>query len=146
MCKRRVRAPLRGKAATRGCRGAGTHSNERKGAARGDFDVSGAVELCLGADVVVLEASNAATSEGGGRPGGDVDTADAVVSKVLRCIGREHTLSEEHAGGAVCGGKHQTLKGGGVSLCGACVHKALVRPAAGEGRDARGAQGGRHAQ
>ena len=56
-----------------------------------------------GADDVVLEApyavTYAAAGEGGGRSGADVDTADAVVEIVLRWIGREHTLSEEQAGG-----------------------------------------------
>ena len=81
-------APLRGGGNdARGEGGAGTHSNERKGAARGDCDVHGVVELCVGADVVVFEANIAVASEGGGRPGGDVDTANAVVAIVLRCIG-----------------------------------------------------------
>jgi len=34
-----------------------------------------------------------------------------VVNMVLWCIGHEHTLSEEQAGGAVCGGGHHTLEG-----------------------------------
>ena len=55
-------------------------------------------------------------------------------------IGREHTLSEEHAGGAACGGGHHTLEGGGVGLGRACVRGGCA--AVGEGRDARGVQGG----
>ena len=38
--------------------------------------------MCVRADIIVAEASNAAAGEGGGRPGADVDTADAVVGKV----------------------------------------------------------------
>ena len=63
----------------------------------------GVLELCVSADAFV-GARNAAAGEGGGLPCADFDTADAVVPKVLRCIGREHTLSEEQAGGAVRGG------------------------------------------
>ena len=70
----------------RGAGGADTHANERKGAARVDCDTSARFELCVGADVVVLEAINSAgggvhvaAGEGGGRPGGGVDTADPVV-------------------------------------------------------------------
>ena len=77
-------APLRGEGRdAQDVGGAGTHGDERKGAARVDCDASGAVELCVGADVGVLEAPYAAAGEGGGRPGGDVDTADPVVAKVL---------------------------------------------------------------
>ena len=80
-------------ATTRGaCRGPGTHANERERTARVDCDAPGLVELCVGADVVV-EASNAA-GEGGGCSGSDVDTAEATAAIVLRCIGREYTLSE----------------------------------------------------
>ena len=39
-----------------------------------------------------------------------------MVAIVLRCIGREHTLTEERAGGVVCGGGHHTLEGGGAGL------------------------------
>ena len=55
--------------------------------------------MCAGADVVVVDASDAAAGEGGGRSGADVDTADAVVGSVtvLRCIGHKHTLSEEQS-------------------------------------------------
>ena len=100
VCARRVhRCGGEGHAA-RGAGGAGTHDNERKGAAWVDCDASGAVELCVGAVVVVLDALCAAAGEGGGRPGGDVDTADPVVAIVLRCIKHEHTLSEVQASGA----------------------------------------------
>ena len=58
--------------------------------------------MCVGADVVVLEARYAAAGEGGGRSGGNVDTADAVVATVLRCIGREHRLGEEKKPVAQC--------------------------------------------
>ena len=75
--------------------------------------------MCVSADALV-EARNAAAGEGGGLPGADFDTADAVVGIVLRCIGREHTLSEEQAGGAVCGGGHHTLEGGCAGLGRVC--------------------------
>ena len=121
-------APLRGRPRrAAGAGGAGTHSNERKGAVRGDCDAAGVVESCVGADVVVVEASNAAAGEGGGRSGDGVDTADAVVLKVLRCIGREHTLSEEQAGGAMCGGGHHTLEGSGAGLGRVCEAGAPLR-------------------
>ena len=96
-------APLRGEGHdARGAGGAGTHSNERKGAAGVDCDAPGIGELCVGADVVVVEPINAAAGEGGGCPGGDVDTADPVVAIVLRCsIRHEHTLSEVQASGTV---------------------------------------------
>ena len=87
VCVRGGCTPLRGKATARVVsRGSGTHSNESKRAARVDFDVHGLSELCVGADGVVLETPYAAAGEGGGRPGGDVDTADAVVATVLRYI------------------------------------------------------------
>ena len=59
-----------GRARRAGGRGAGTHSNERKGAARVDIDAMGGIEA----------------TEGGGRPGGDVNMAEPVVALVLRCI------------------------------------------------------------
>ena len=83
VCARRVRRCGGKGHDARGAGGAGTHSNERKGAARGDCDAMGGSELCVGAVVVVFEAPYAAAGEGGGRPGGDVDTADPVVAKVL---------------------------------------------------------------
>ena len=64
--------------------GSGTHSNERKGAARVDRDASRMVELRAVARAVA-EASGAAT-ERSGRPGGDVDAPNAVVVGVLQCI------------------------------------------------------------
>eukprot|EP00964_Phaeocystis_antarctica_P023326 scaffold13055_cov56-Phaeocystis_antarctica.AAC.3 len=79
----------RGGAMRGGC-GRGTHRDEREAAARVDRDASrvsepgaatGAVEVALGS----------AAGERGGRPGGDVDTADAVVASVLRCIMGKHT-------------------------------------------------------
>ena len=69
-CVRGGRAPLLVRPRRVGCRGAGTHSNERKGAARVDCDVMGLVELCEGANVVVVEASITIAGEGGGRSGG----------------------------------------------------------------------------
>ena len=119
VCARRVRR-CGGRPRRAGCRGPGTHANERKGAARVDFDAKGMNELGAGADVVVLEASNAAAGEGGGRSGADVDTADAVVCKVLRCIGREHTLSEEQSRRRGAWRRHRTSEGGGVGLGRVC--------------------------
>ena len=72
----------------RGC-GLGTHRDERETAARGDRDVIRAVELRAGAGAVA-EASGAAASERGGRPGGEVDAADAVVDSVLRSVTGAH--------------------------------------------------------
>ena len=57
--------------------------------------------MCVGAVDGVAEAQYAAASEGGDRPGGEVDTADPVVAFGLRCIRHEHALSEEQASGAV---------------------------------------------
>ena len=55
------------------------HRDERKGAARVDRDATRALEL--GADAgAVEEAIGAAAGERGGRPGGDVDTANALVA------------------------------------------------------------------
>ena len=99
--------------------------------------------MCVGADVVVLEALYAAAGEGGGRSGADVDTADAVVYIVLRCVGREHTLSEEqsrrrgvwrrpsHLGGRRCGPVGRVCEAG-----------APLRGKA----TTRGVQGARHAR
>ena len=70
--------------ATRRC-GPGTHSNERKGAVRGDCDANRVAELGAGADAVAGTV-HASAGDRGGRPGGDVDTADPVVGIVLRCI------------------------------------------------------------
>ena len=53
-----------------GTGGLWTHRDEREGAARVDRDFRGGFELCLGADVIVLEAPCAAAGEGGGRSGG----------------------------------------------------------------------------
>ena len=60
-----------------GC-GRGMHRNERKGAARVDRDAVRGLELGAAAGAVE-EAPDAAAGERGGRPGGDVDTADSVV-------------------------------------------------------------------
>ena len=62
-----------------GLRGRPTHADERKGAARVDRDANGAVEPGAAAGAVA-EASRAAAGERGGRPGGEVDTANAVVA------------------------------------------------------------------
>ena len=77
-----------------GVRGPGTHGDERVRAARVDHDESrhgkpgeGAVRR---AGDGVGEASDAVTGEGGGRPVGEVDTADTVVVSVLRFIMEEH--------------------------------------------------------
>ena len=61
-----------------GVRARHMHRNEREGAARVDRDATRAVELGAAA-VAFEEASRAAAGERGGRPGGDVDTADSVV-------------------------------------------------------------------
>ena len=61
------------------------HPDEREGAARVDRDASRVLEPGAAAGAVE-EALGAAAGEGGGRPGGDVDTADAVVAMALRCI------------------------------------------------------------
>merc|ERR1740124_1521664 len=55
--------------------------DEREGAARVDRDASRLIELGAAAGAVE-EAIRAAAGERGGRPGGDVDTADAVVITV----------------------------------------------------------------
>merc|ERR1740136_341595 len=55
-----------------------TVPDEREGAARVDGDAPGGIELGARAGAVE-EASRAAAGERGGRPGGDVDTADQVV-------------------------------------------------------------------
>ena len=60
-----------------------------EGAARVDCDAVWPAEPGAGADAVV-GASIAAAGEGGGLPGADVDTADAVVVTILRCIGHVH--------------------------------------------------------
>ena len=74
-----------------GVRARHMHRNERKGAARVDGDATRVVELGAAAGAVE-EASRAAAGERGGRPGGDVDTADPAVDSVLRCIMGQHTL------------------------------------------------------
>ena len=66
------------------------HLNERKGAARVDCDAGQGPELGAAANAV-KEAISAAAGERGGRPGGEVDTANAVVKSVLRCIMGGHT-------------------------------------------------------
>ena len=71
-----------------GVRGRPTHADEREGAARVDRDASRLIELGAAAGAVE-EASRAAAGEGGGRPGGDVDTADPVIV-ALRCIMEGH--------------------------------------------------------
>ena len=70
--------------------GRGTHRDERKSAARVDRDATRVIKLGAAA-VAVAEAVSAAAGEGGGRPGGDVDTANAMIVTVLRCIMEEHT-------------------------------------------------------
>ena len=67
-----------------GC-GRGTHRDEREAAARVDRDASRVIEPGAAAGAVE-EASRAAAGERGGRPGGDIDTADPVVIMLLRCI------------------------------------------------------------
>ena len=65
------------------------HRDERKGAARVDRDATRVLEPGAAAGAVE-EASRAAAGEGGGRPGGDVDTADPVIETALRCIMEGH--------------------------------------------------------
>ena len=62
-----------------------THRDERITAARVDRDASRVMEPGAAAGAVE-EALGAAAGEGGGRPGGDIDTADPVVAMALRCI------------------------------------------------------------
>ena len=76
-----------------GVRGRPTHRDEREGAARVDRDASRLIELGAAAGAVE-EALGAAAGEGGGRPGGDVDTANTVVLTVLRCVMGQHTEEE----------------------------------------------------
>ena len=88
VCEARVRRCGGKGRDARGAGGAGTHSNERKGAARVDCDANRTSEMCVGADVVVVEATRictiiASAGESGSCPGGDVDTADPVIGKVL---------------------------------------------------------------
>ena len=87
------RGEIREMARWGGVRARHMHRNERKGAARVDRDAIRVVELGAAAGAVE-EASRAAAGERGGRPGGDVDTANAVVLPVLRCIMGEHTEEE----------------------------------------------------
>eukprot|EP00964_Phaeocystis_antarctica_P035207 scaffold20089_cov59-Phaeocystis_antarctica.AAC.3 len=72
-----------------GVRGRATHADEREGAAWVDRDAIRAFKLGAAA-VAVEEAQGAAAGEGGGFPGGDIDTADALVLTVLRCIMKGH--------------------------------------------------------
>eukprot|EP00964_Phaeocystis_antarctica_P043813 scaffold25138_cov70-Phaeocystis_antarctica.AAC.1 len=74
-----------------GVRGRPTHRYEREGAARVDRDATRVIEVGAAAGAVA-KATRAAAGERGGRPGGDVDTADTLVANVLRCIIGEHTL------------------------------------------------------
>ena len=76
-----------------GGRGRGTHRDEREAASRVDRDATRAVEPGAAAGAVA-EATRAAAGERGGRPSGDVDTADTVAGSVLRCIMGEHPEEE----------------------------------------------------
>jgi hypothetical protein len=109
--------------------GPGTHCDERKGATRVDRDAMREVEQGAGA-VAVAEAWGAA-DERGGRPGGDVDAADAVVVIVLRCIMEEHT-DQAAKQMTRCGGGHEARLGGR-----ACV--GVETACAGEDRTATSA-------
>eukprot|EP00964_Phaeocystis_antarctica_P098557 scaffold64565_cov62-Phaeocystis_antarctica.AAC.1 len=88
-----------------GVRGRPTHRDEREGAARVDRDAIRAIEPGTAAGAVA-EAIGAAAGERGGRPGGDVDTADPLVAKILRCIMKRHAEEElkRSSGRAACGG------------------------------------------
>ena len=75
-----------------------THPDEREGAARVDRNATRAVKPGDAAGAVE-EATRelfegAAAGEGGGRPGGEVDTADTVARLVLRCIMGGHAEEE----------------------------------------------------
>ena len=70
-----------------------THRDEREGAGRVDGDAIRVIEPGAGV-VTVEEAVRAAAGERGGRPSGDVDTADTVAGSVLRCIMGEHPEEE----------------------------------------------------
>ena len=96
--------------------GPGAHGNKRKGAARGDRDVVGVVELGGGAVAVDPARSAHAAGEGGGRPSGDVDTADEVVVPVLQYPTGAGTLGEGHKLAARCAGK-STASAEGATLC-----------------------------
>jgi hypothetical protein len=72
----------------------GTHRDESKRTARVDRNGGRGAELGASA-VAVAEASSPAAGERGGRPGGEVDTADAVAVTVLPCIMEEHAEREE---------------------------------------------------
>ena len=93
----------------------GTHRDEREGAARVDRDAPGACELGATADAVA--GASGAASERGGRPGGNVDTADATVVGVLRCI-RGAMVSEEPVSGVWCHRKGSALQPGACAVCG----------------------------
>ena len=87
-------------------RGRLTHADEREGAARVDRDATRVMELGAVAGAVE-EARGAAAGKDGGRPGGNIDMANAV-AKFLRCIMGEHTEEElnwsQVCGRTVCGG------------------------------------------
>ena len=85
------RGEIREMARWGGVRARHMHRNERKGAARVDRDAVRGLELGAAAGAVE-EATRAAAGERGGLPGGDVDTANAVVATVLRCASWEDTL------------------------------------------------------
>eukprot|EP00964_Phaeocystis_antarctica_P045530 scaffold26216_cov60-Phaeocystis_antarctica.AAC.1 len=70
-----------------GVRGRPTHHDEREGAARVDRDAIRVIEPGAAAGAVEV-ASRAAAGERGGRPGGDVDTADPLEELVKRRSGR----------------------------------------------------------
>ena len=68
-----------------GGRGRGTHRDEREAAAWVDRDAGRVMEPGAAAGAVEV-ATVAAAGERSGRPGGDIDTADAVAVIALRCI------------------------------------------------------------
>ena len=95
----------------RAYRGLGTHANEREGSARVNYDFPGSVELCVGADVVVLEALHAAAGKSGGRTGADVDTAaHAALSDEGFGSGGQTKSSVEEGRAARC--QSATIRGG----------------------------------
>ena len=70
----------------------GTHPDERITAGRVDRDAPGEMEQGAVAGAVE-EVTGAAAGEGGGLPGGDIDTADAVAARLLRYIMGAHAES-----------------------------------------------------
>ena len=100
-----------------------SHRNERKRAAWVDRDVCRAFEPGAGGGAVA-EARSAIASERGGRAGGEVDAANAVVGIILRCStwGRgvaagTDTLRTETRHGAIAARSRPGVCDAGRVLC-----------------------------